>query len=163
MKYILLLFFMVGGCSQQSNVVKASIVDYGLVKSAGSEEEKHYSKPDLVIRDLTDIKIVKTTSVIPLEKDIQFGIEMVIEGITEKNNKNFILLIEHPKMILPSGNPRNRVELTINPIKNYETHKTVIAYELTREHEMVAGNWKFSLLNENVVLDSINFRIVNKN
>ncbi|QHI68741.1 DUF3859 domain-containing protein [Tichowtungia aerotolerans] len=160
-----ILFIMIGvimstGCSKQMN--KVEILSYGITDNIPDET---VARPDAVHGE-DDIydgwNLLESTSEIPLEENIQFGIEYVFRGEAD----NGIATVEEV-IIFPEGgltDPESGrtystdiadMEIQVNEPNNF-------CYRLETDWETIPGIWVFQVRREGVVLAEQKFKIVDK-
>lgn len=96
-----------------------------------------------ITQEFVGINILKETTRIPLEKNINFGVEYIFSGLNI--DEMITQQIIHPMMIKPDGTS------STGYTKNKEPGEGT-SYILNRNYELVEGRWKFIYFHSGIKL-----------
>jgi len=167
-RYSIIIFFFLlsfssittGGITEN---IRVDIIDFGIYKKdkplkiiPDSESATGYRSEslsyDAVVHD-------NETLHIPLEKGLTFGFRAKIIAKDTASSTPITVRIIYPRMVLPDGTSSTSYEYTILFESKPGMNNGGVLYTLSEDHEMVAGEWLFSILSNGRLLAQKNFII----
>ena len=139
----------------------ATIVEFGIyeVVKKGIQYE-HKESTAGYAEEGGEVKLVETTTTIPLKKGIAFGFEWEAEGLPNMPIK-IAMRVKHPQTTKPDGTVSTGFDemLSLYPKKG-RIERRGDYYALSEDWEMVPGEWTLSMVYEGRVLCEKVFHVV---
>lgn len=144
-----------------TSTAKAEIVDYGLFKLTGTQQD--VANPDTLDgseRNATGAQFLQKTDKIPAKIGAQFGFRYKITGDTERGSADFKMVVSHPAIKNEKGEVETQYSTTETlPVKNGVVSE-VSGYSLDRPEELVPGVWTFEIWYHGKKLASQSFTVL---
>ncbi|BFM09973.1 hypothetical protein R50072_01260 [Simiduia litorea] len=162
---ILLLLILLAGCAgiHSKKLPYGKIEKYGIVEKI--KDGGIYQAPDSLAgyaEDGVETEIRKITDIIPLKRDIIFGMNWCAYGLPN-GNFDLVYRISHPITSRPGKKPSRSFEEIFSTSKeNDGPYCTGDSYKLHEEWEMVSGAWKLEVIYQGKALVSKKFKVVER-
>ncbi len=165
MKYIFAIFIIIStlcGCTVLKNT-KSEKIELRVLNYGRSSAKLLYTKKDNNMpsgnKRTTDyeLTILEHTDTIKLIKDVQFGIEYVIESPTTKPITLTTVWTFPTTMINDLGKKYDMIKYDIEKYTNQYTYSN---YTLEADYEMIPGKWNVKIFNKDKMLLDKDFYLI---